>query len=335
MLRVILLFILFVNISSQLEARDYRNNNVYLSPDELESSKHMRKEFVSPYSYLLDKKRLILDSKEHLSAAESHQRNITRLKDIIKKSEGFSDINDWENAQILSYKSRLAFLEKRYNDAQKLLIAIIESGHATQKTIAGHYYKLYQLMFKAKKYKTAEEMLSIAITKGHPYFPWDAANISEAAFRKQEYEKGTKLLTSSIDALKKNNCPVEDNWLNILQKITDDPTGDSITNLLSSTDPWFYAISLDGHLPRPAKARKEPRYPRKAAEGRMNGHITLSFIVNEQGSVVCSFLVEGVGKAFLKPSKKAVRKFKYHPTILNGKPSWIYGVGTRFTFQIG
>lgn len=335
MLRSIILVLLALVITGGSHAQNKRVKKTkdgaytYLDPNDAERAKHMRTEFVNINDFI-DSKRLKKDNVKSLSIDEFRQRNIDRLKKKIEKYETFSDINEWENAVILSTKANLAKEENKFDDAINYLATIVKTGHVTEKTMSNHYYDLYNLLFAKQDYLNAQNFLMKAFSLKHYIMPWDFAVLSEISFRNNKHDNGVKLLTRAIDSLEANGCPVEDHWEDILKQ---NSNKEYILKLTKSTKPWF---TSEAHIYDPLPImRKEPIYPRKSAERRQIGFITLSGIIDEEGNVVCSLIIDGAGKDFLKPSQKAFDNFKYNPAIINGSPVRIYGIGTRFTFQMG
>ena len=80
--------------------------------------------------------------------------------------------------------------------------------------------------------------------------------------------------------------------------------------------------------------RVPPEYPMRASEDRIEGFVTLRFIVNETGSVEDPEVIrsEPAG-VFDKAALRAVMRWKFQPVIRNGKPVRVYGVNT-ITFKV-
>lgn len=66
--------------------------------------------------------------------------------------------------------------------------------------------------------------------------------------------------------------------------------------------------------------RIEPRYPAKAARDGITGYVKLKFVVTEFGSVSDVEVTESVPEqVFDRQAIKAVQKWKYKPSIVDGK----------------
>ena len=66
--------------------------------------------------------------------------------------------------------------------------------------------------------------------------------------------------------------------------------------------------------------RIEPRYPAQAARDGITGYVKLKFIVNAYGSVNNVEVIESVPEViFDRQAIKAVQKWKYKPSIVDGK----------------
>jgi TonB family protein len=65
--------------------------------------------------------------------------------------------------------------------------------------------------------------------------------------------------------------------------------------------------------------RVEPVYPVLARQTRRSGHVELHAIISEDGRIESLEMVSGDGQ-FVQSAKDAVRRWRYRPTILNGRP---------------
>lgn len=83
--------------------------------------------------------------------------------------------------------------------------------------------------------------------------------------------------------------------------------------------------------------RVQPQYPRRAQQRGIEGHITVSLTVNEDGTVSAEsvkVLEEDPKGYFATAAKKAAAKFKYKPKIVNGAGQKVYGVTYKFSFNL-
>lgn len=82
-------------------------------------------------------------------------------------------------------------------------------------------------------------------------------------------------------------------------------------------------------------SKVEPIYPPRALQRGIEGHVIVSFTVTEQGSVEDVSVVESepVGW-FDRAAKNAALKFKYRPTIIDGKAVRVTGVKNKIIFAI-
>ena len=65
--------------------------------------------------------------------------------------------------------------------------------------------------------------------------------------------------------------------------------------------------------------RVEPVYPAQARQTRRSGHVELHAIISEDGRIESLEMVSG-DALFEQSAKDAVRRWRYRPTILNGRP---------------
>jgi protein TonB len=81
----------------------------------------------------------------------------------------------------------------------------------------------------------------------------------------------------------------------------------------------------------PAKLihRVDPLYPESAKSARLQGTVVLDVMISEKGKVESLKLVSGE-PALAKAATKAVRKWRYQPALINGKPA---AVPTQVTLK--
>jgi protein TonB len=81
--------------------------------------------------------------------------------------------------------------------------------------------------------------------------------------------------------------------------------------------------------------RIEPKYPIQAARDGKEGWVTLSFTINEIGGVEDVEVVEAEPKRiFDKEARRALRKWKYKPKVVDGKAMRQPGLTVRLDFKM-
>jgi len=81
--------------------------------------------------------------------------------------------------------------------------------------------------------------------------------------------------------------------------------------------------------------RVEPRYPAKALRLGKQGYVVLAFDINEAGQVVNIQILEAKPKRlFERDAKRALKKWKYKPTMVNGKAVPQLGQKIRLDFKL-
>ncbi|WP_298439326.1 energy transducer TonB [uncultured Ferrimonas sp.] len=81
--------------------------------------------------------------------------------------------------------------------------------------------------------------------------------------------------------------------------------------------------------------RIEPRYPVKAARDGKEGYVVLSFTINELGGVEDVKVVQAEPRRlFDQEARRALRKWKYKPKIVDGKPVKQTGQQVRLDFAL-
>ncbi|WP_440873823.1 energy transducer TonB [Thalassotalea sp. PLHSN55] len=81
--------------------------------------------------------------------------------------------------------------------------------------------------------------------------------------------------------------------------------------------------------------RIEPKYPIQAARDGKEGWVKLSFTINEIGGVEDVKVIEAQPKRiFDKEAKRALRKWKYKPKVVDGKPQRQPGLTVQLDFKM-
>lgn len=81
--------------------------------------------------------------------------------------------------------------------------------------------------------------------------------------------------------------------------------------------------------------RIEPRYPIKAARDGKEGYVVLSFSINLIGGVEDVVVIEAQPKRlFDKEARRALKRWKYKPKMVDGKPEKQTGQTVRLDFSL-
>ncbi|GAA6205474.1 MULTISPECIES: TonB family protein [Thalassotalea] len=81
--------------------------------------------------------------------------------------------------------------------------------------------------------------------------------------------------------------------------------------------------------------RIEPKYPIQAARDGKEGWVKLSFSINEIGGVEDVTVIDAEPKRiFDKEAKRALRKWKYKPKVVDGKPLRQTGLSVQLDFKM-
>ena len=92
-------------------------------------------------------------------------------------------------------------------------------------------------------------------------------------------------------------------------------------------------LKQDNPFPIPI-VRVAPIYPDRALSRGLEGYCDMRFDVNTKGEVINPTSNYCSNSIFERPSKRAVKKFKYSPAIIDGQPANSVDVSTRITFKI-
>jgi protein TonB len=81
--------------------------------------------------------------------------------------------------------------------------------------------------------------------------------------------------------------------------------------------------------------RIDPRYPIKAARDGKEGYVVLSFTINEIGGVDDVKVIEAKPKRlFDKEARRALKRWKYKPKMVDGKPQKVPNQTVRLDFTL-
>lgn len=81
--------------------------------------------------------------------------------------------------------------------------------------------------------------------------------------------------------------------------------------------------------------RIEPKYPIQAARDGKEGWVKLSFSINEIGGVEDVTVIDAEPKRiFDKEARRALRKWKYKPKVVDGKPLRQTGLSVQLDFKM-
>lgn len=82
--------------------------------------------------------------------------------------------------------------------------------------------------------------------------------------------------------------------------------------------------------------RIEPKFPTKAARDGIEGWVQLSFEINKIGGVENVQVINAQPKrVFDREARKALRKWKYKPKMVDGKPQHQTGLSVQLDFKLG
>ena len=82
--------------------------------------------------------------------------------------------------------------------------------------------------------------------------------------------------------------------------------------------------------------RVTPKYPERALQRYIEGWVTLEFTVDQYGTVVNPVVIQAKPEGYFERAAiKAVKRFKYKPTVVDGQARPSLGVRLRLSFNIG
>lgn len=79
-----------------------------------------------------------------------------------------------------------------------------------------------------------------------------------------------------------------------------------------------YEVETVEYKPQPIR-QIAPTYPSALKMNRINGKVTIVFIVDEEGNVVAPRVESATHKEFMQPALEAIKRWKFSPGYMNGK----------------
>lgn len=77
-----------------------------------------------------------------------------------------------------------------------------------------------------------------------------------------------------------------------------------------------------------------PKYPKRLANLGMKGWVRLKFTIDEQGAVAAPEVIDmHPRKYFARAALQTIRRYKFAPPMLDGKPTPLADVTVRMTFD--
>ena len=78
-----------------------------------------------------------------------------------------------------------------------------------------------------------------------------------------------------------------------------------------------------------------PQYPAGAANRGIEGYVTLSFTIDENGMVQNPSIIDAEPEGvFEKASLKAIKRFKFKPAMMSGSPQPTHNVQYKLTYEL-
>jgi len=81
--------------------------------------------------------------------------------------------------------------------------------------------------------------------------------------------------------------------------------------------------------------RVPPDYPMRAEQRNLEDWVTVEFTISVTGSVKDPHVVDSTNSVFHRAAIRAIRKWKYNPKVVDGKPVEQHGVRVTLDFSFG
>lgn len=95
------------------------------------------------------------------------------------------------------------------------------------------------------------------------------------------------------------------------------------------------AMASDVFIEAEPIEKHPPKYPKSALFDSKEGWVILSYVVDKDGSVIAPIVEDSTGvEAFEREALKAIKRWKYKPASLNGKPAQQCKANAKMSFSI-
>lgn len=243
------------------------------------------------------------------------------------------EITNLERSYLLLMRAQTHRQSREYKKSAERLIEIAKTGELPISAMGDLYYSLYQMAYGSGNFNLAAQAFSKYTTLSPVLFPWDQAALAEIMIKADRNDLALIKLDAAISALEQQNCPIEPNWQKLLHDLQENNT-ENIDKIKIAVLPVLY-MPLNNPDMIPVE-RKNPKYPTKAAKKRIEGSAIIQIIISPEGKPLCA--MSGGDRYgpmdFYEAAQTAAMQFRYKPNPDTDISKWIYGVKTRFTFQV-
>ena len=287
----------------------------------------------SPFENLQGiKSSLISAGKAFAKEYPNKQALLEARKNLFEQNITTPNLTPIEKSILLEQGAMVDRENGNYRASADKLLEIFKYGALPKERMMNALKDLKDMAYGYGNFDLAAEAFSQSVELGYTLRPWDDAMLAEIMLRSNRPDLALIRLSSAIDILKENGCPIQPKWQNMQTALKENDTA-SLQIIKDQTTPYMLSPLRVGEI-KPIK-RIPARYPPRALRYGISGHAHMGIILNSEGIPVCSFPLSDVkgSWSFVKASKDAIKKYRYDPSDL-GDGAWVYGIEYVMSFSI-
>lgn len=222
---------------------------------------------------------------------------------------------------LISATSALQMATHADDSAQKSLNLALEQANKNKADplVAGQYlHDAFDIAFQMGEYSLAKKLLGASVSEGVELALWDNVALAEIFAREGDFVKAKGRLDYVIQGFMKAKCKYDPDWNEFSSALGGD-SKEKVNTILASQDT---PILIQPH-PTKGAYHKVGDVKFASLDKSLPKELSVNLVIDDEGKVQC-ISVDNKYKKF-KKMLGALKKRKFNPAEVNGKPVWQYG----------